>query len=111
MFQENQLRYPTIFVLAIDVIPIQGSAVPCERVFSSAKETMAARRSRISPELMKALQVLKFSIQKGHSLNFTAGTSRSAELSELEGLNMEEASIPEDIMAFIASLDVSEDFL
>ncbi|KAK7692992.1 hypothetical protein QCA50_004634 [Cerrena zonata] len=36
-WQENSDRYPTIFRLAMDIIPIQGSAVPCERVFSSAK--------------------------------------------------------------------------
>jgi hypothetical protein len=39
--QENQLRYPTLFRLALDVLAIQASAVPCERVFSSAKATMA----------------------------------------------------------------------
>ena len=93
----------------MDIIPIQGSAVPCERVFSSAKETMTARRSRINSDLMESLQILKFSIRKGQGLNFTAGMSRSAELSELEVINAEEASIPQDIMAFIASLNVLED--
>ena len=92
----------------MDIIPIQGSAVPCERVFSSAKETMTARRSRISSELMEALQVLKFSIRKGQSLTFTAGTSCFEELNELEVLNTEEALIPVDIMAFIESLNVSD---
>lgn len=92
----------------MDIIPIQGSAVPCERVFSSAKETITARRSRISSELMEALQVLKFSIRKGQSLTFTAGTSRFEELNELEVLNTEEALIPVDIMAFIESLNVSD---
>jgi hypothetical protein len=98
----------------MDIIPIQGSAVPYKCVFSSAKETMTARRSRISPELMEALQVLKFSIRKGQSgqsLTFTTGMDYSEELRELEVLNTEEALIPEDIMAFIASLNVSEDLL
>jgi hypothetical protein len=40
--QENQLCYPTIFALAIDVLPIQGSAVSCERAFSSGKEMSTA---------------------------------------------------------------------
>lgn len=111
LLQENQLRYPTIFALAMDIIPIQGSAVPCERVFSSAKETMTARRSQIGHELMEALQMLKFSIRKGQSLNFMAGMSRSAELSELEVLGLEDTLVPVDVMAFIASLDVAEDFL
>ncbi|KZT18614.1 hypothetical protein NEOLEDRAFT_1021773, partial [Neolentinus lepideus HHB14362 ss-1] len=51
--------YPTIFKLAMDILPIQGSAVPCERVFSSGKETVTDRRNRLSPELMEALQMLK----------------------------------------------------
>ena len=34
----------------MDILPIQGLAVPCERVFSSAKETMSARQNHILPE-------------------------------------------------------------
>jgi hAT family C-terminal dimerisation region len=68
----------------MDILPIQGSAVPCERVFSSGKETTTARRNRIGPELMEALQMLKFAVRKGKTLNFTAGMGRSVELSELE---------------------------
>jgi hAT family C-terminal dimerisation region len=60
--QENQLCYPTLFRLALDVLAIQASAVPCEQVFSSAKATMALRRNRIKLELMEALQLLKFSV-------------------------------------------------
>jgi hypothetical protein len=43
----------------------------------------------------------------GQSLNFTAGTGRSAELRELEALGAE-VLVPEDMMAFITSLNVSE---
>jgi hypothetical protein len=68
----------------MDILPIQASAVPCERVFSSGKETMAPRRNRISPELMEALQMLKFSIRQGRGLDFTEGTSWNDELKELE---------------------------
>ena len=56
----------------MDVLPAQASAVPCERVFSSSKETCTLRRSRISPQLMEALQVLKFA-HKRDRLNFTIG--------------------------------------
>jgi len=59
----------------MDILPIQGSSVPCERVFSSGKETTMDRRNRISPELMEALQLLKFSLKQGHPLDFTTGTS------------------------------------
>jgi hypothetical protein len=50
--------------------------VPCERVFSSAKETDTSKRNNISPILMEALQLLKFSLKK-ERLNFIAGWSTS----------------------------------
>jgi hypothetical protein len=55
----------------MDYLPIQASAVPCERAFSSSAETDTKRRNRIRPELMEALQVLKFALKKSR-LNFTA---------------------------------------
>ena len=82
--QEHQHRYPRIFHLAMDIIPIQASSVPCERVFSSGKATMAPRRSRISAQLMEALQIMKFSIRKGRPLKFTEGMSWDEELKEFE---------------------------
>lgn len=56
----------------MDYLPIQASAVPCERVFSSGSETMTKRRNRISPVLMEALQMVKFFLKK-ERLNFMAG--------------------------------------
>lgn len=56
----------------MDYLPIQASAGPCERVFSSGSETMTKRRNRISPVLMEALQMVKFFLKK-ERLNFTAG--------------------------------------
>jgi hypothetical protein len=53
--QENYLHYPTIFTLAMDILPIQGSAIPCERVFSSGKQTTTAQQNQIGPELVEAL--------------------------------------------------------
>ena len=54
----------------MDVLPAQASSVPCERLFSSGKETCTARRNRIHPELMEALQVLKLSAHNS-TLNLT----------------------------------------
>lgn len=45
----------------MDILPAQASAVACERLFSSSAETCTRRRNRINPELMEALQTLKFS--------------------------------------------------
>lgn len=56
--------------MAMDYLPIQASAVPCERVFSSSAETDTRRRNRISSLLMEALQMLKFYFKK-ERLNFT----------------------------------------
>jgi hypothetical protein len=47
----------------MDVLPAQATAVACERLFSSSKETCTPRRNRINPDLMEALQILKFSFR------------------------------------------------
>lgn len=54
----------------MDILPAQASSVPCERLFSSGKETCTARRNRIQPKLMEALQALKLSSHNS-ALNLT----------------------------------------
>jgi hAT family C-terminal dimerisation region len=76
VLQSNRLTYPTIFAIAMDYLPIQASSVPCERVFSSSAETDTKRRNRISPDLMEALQMLKFNLKK-ERINFMAGWNTS----------------------------------
>ena len=63
-------QYPTLFEIAMDYLPSQASAVPCERAFSSGAETLTAHRNHIKPALMEALQMLKFALKK-RRLNFT----------------------------------------
>ena len=60
LFQDNEHGKPTWFAAAMDYLPVQASAVPSERVFSSSAQTDTARRNRINPLLMEALQMLKF---------------------------------------------------
>ena len=67
----HERTFPTIFHIAIDYLPIQASAVPCERVFSSSAETDMKKQDRISPALMEALQILKFSLKKDHLISST----------------------------------------
>jgi hypothetical protein len=55
----------------MDYLPVQASSVPSERVFSSSAETDTKKRNRIKPELMEALQILKFALKK-ERLNFTS---------------------------------------
>jgi hypothetical protein len=78
MIQVNRGEYPTLFAIAMDYLPIQASAVPCERVFSSAKETDTLKRNRMHHTLMEALQTLKFSLKKDReSISFTKGWKTS----------------------------------
>lgn len=74
--QANKTEFPTLFAMTMDFLPIQATSVPCERVFSSSKETDTAKRNRINPVLMEALQLLKFTLKK-ERLNFTKGWATS----------------------------------
>lgn len=66
---------------------------------------MAARRSRIGPELMEALQLLKFSSKQGRGiLSFTSGLDWADEMGELELLTTARAYVSEDISSFRAGL-------
>ena len=74
MIQINRSEFPTLFVIALDYLPIQASAVPCEHIFSSAKETDTLKRNQIHLMLMEVLQMLKFSLKKDRgSISFTDG--------------------------------------
>ena len=52
----------TWFGIAMDYLPIQASAVPSERIFSSSAQTDTCRRNSIKPILMESLQMLKFGV-------------------------------------------------
>ncbi len=65
-------EFLTLFSIALDYLPIQASSVPCEHIFSSAKEMDMKKHNHIHPTLMEALQILKFSLKK-ERLNFTNG--------------------------------------
>ena len=70
--QVSQSAYPTLFWITMDYLPIQVSSVPCEHVFLSSAETMTKHQNRISPVLMKALQMMKFFLKKDR-LKFMEG--------------------------------------
>ncbi|KAF5358776.1 hypothetical protein D9758_008518 [Tetrapyrgos nigripes] len=89
-----QTKFPTLFRLALDVLPVQASAVPCERAFSSSKQTDTDHRSRLSPIMMEVLQILK-AIYHDDRLDFTKSwVAKSSEMEETEEevtVNLEEA--------------------
>ena len=85
----------------MDYLPIQASSVPCERVFSSAKETDTLKRNRIHPMLMEALQTLKFSLKKDRrSFSFTDGW-KTAKVEMMEA----QKSTKEDLLAQLLTGD------
>jgi hypothetical protein len=64
--QQHTLRYPTLARVARDFLAIQGSAVKCERAFSSSGQTVTDRRSSLHPKTVGALQILKSAYANNH---------------------------------------------
>lgn len=95
ILQVNRYKYPTLYRVALDVLPVQASAVPCERVFSSSKETFTARRTGLSDSNMEMLQIMKYMIkQERDGLNFSSGRLVSEE--DLLAAEMEENIIVQE---------------
>ncbi|KIJ55941.1 hypothetical protein M422DRAFT_95683, partial [Sphaerobolus stellatus SS14] len=55
----HSTEYPTLACIARDYLTIQGSAVPCERCFSSSGLTGTNRCNRLLPKTFEGLQILK----------------------------------------------------
>ncbi|TCD59832.1 hypothetical protein EIP91_011346 [Steccherinum ochraceum] len=83
-WQGHAHSYPALYLIALDVLPSQASAVPCERVFSSSKETDALRRGLLSPPLMEKLQMLKYLYRSQRSMQDGLDFSRMPQLADLE---------------------------
>src|ERR1700730_8101276 len=79
--------FPTLYAIALDYLPIQASAVPCERVFSSSAETDTKWHNRIHSTLMEALQIVKFSL-KQKRLDFTGGWATAVH--DMQDYNMDD---------------------
>ncbi|KAL0957310.1 hypothetical protein HGRIS_001119 [Hohenbuehelia grisea] len=69
----NAARYPVWVSLAGDYLSIMASAVSSERAFSSAGITITNRRSRLKPDIVGALQLLKCHLR--HNLIFRETSS------------------------------------
>jgi hypothetical protein len=44
----------------MDVLPVQATSVPSERIFSSAGRTVTKDRNRLAPQHFEMLQIYKF---------------------------------------------------
>jgi hypothetical protein len=85
-----------MFNVALDVLPVQASAVPCEHAFSSSKETCVLRRSLLSIGTLEVLQVLKH-LYKAERLDFTSHSIAKEENYSIEKAT--EAAIHELVSA------------
>ncbi|PBK85344.1 hypothetical protein ARMGADRAFT_907817, partial [Armillaria gallica] len=65
---------------------------------------ITTRWSRLSPEMMEALQILKFSIKANSGLDFTVGLSSADALQQLEAVLEDEVLVPTELNTFIRSL-------
>jgi hypothetical protein len=88
----------------MDILPIQASSVPCERVFSSSKKTITARRNALSPNLVEALQLLKYANKQGKGISFIEGLEEAKELAELE--KREEGESITDLVSYLRDFSV-----
>ncbi|KAF9254403.1 hypothetical protein L218DRAFT_886419, partial [Marasmius fiardii PR-910] len=97
-----------IFLLAPDIPPIQATSVPCEQVFSSAKYKTETRNLLV-PDLMKALQILKFLYKKNGvvmlGLNLSQHFDHNNDICELEVItdNTDLANIQE-LQNFVSTI-------
>ncbi|KEP49154.1 HAT family dimerization protein [Rhizoctonia solani 123E] len=57
-------EFPLLYWIAMDVLPVQASSVSSERAFSSSKLTCTRERTKLSPENIEYLQVLKHSLHR-----------------------------------------------
>ncbi|KAF7372144.1 Dimer-Tnp-hAT domain-containing protein [Mycena venus] len=89
----NSEAKPLLFKVACDVLPVQASSVPCERVFSSSAETDTKRRNRLQATLFEALQLMKYSYKQDR-LSFTDDVLAKEEDYTIEG-TLTEAAIRE----------------
>jgi len=64
--------------MALDILPIQASSVPCERLFSSSKQVATERRARLGSDRFEELLIMK-SVWRGTISNWSAINSEDIE--------------------------------
>ncbi|CDO71217.1 hypothetical protein BN946_scf184863.g12 [Trametes cinnabarina] len=70
-WQDHAKDFPYLYKVALDILPVPASSVPCERVFSACKDVDTIRRSGLDAAMLEVLQILKFAL-KQERLEFAA---------------------------------------
>jgi len=58
-WQDNVKRYPTLSLMALDVLPIQVSSVPCKHLFSLSNQVATDQRACLGSECFKEILIIK----------------------------------------------------
>ena len=69
--------------IALDVLPVQASSVPCECLFSSCKQTATDRWAHLGADKFEQLQLMK-SAWHQDLVNFAAWNTRQVEDIDLD---------------------------
>ncbi|KZT33249.1 hypothetical protein SISSUDRAFT_993301, partial [Sistotremastrum suecicum HHB10207 ss-3] len=96
-WSDNACRYPVLARIALDVLPVQASSVPCERLFSAAKHIATDQCSRLGTDKFEQLQLLKFA-WRGNLVNHA----------EENAMYEEEVRATEELYEGLNSLDEEE---
>ena len=90
----------------MNILSIQAFLVPYERVFSFSKKTIIARRNALSPNLVEALQLLKYANKQDKGISFIKGLKEDEELAELE--KREEGKSVKELRSYLCDFSLSE---
>jgi hypothetical protein len=102
-YQDHCQLYPTLARIALDILPLQASSVPCERLFSASKQTADDRRARLGAERFEELQIMKFAWRN------TVPDLAAWNSAHVEHVNAEEFGVLLHADEMNAELDGSED--
>ena len=60
LWQDNCQLYPKLAWIALDVLPYQVSSIPCEWLFSAAKQVANDQHAHLGSQIFEELQLMKF---------------------------------------------------
>ena len=80
--QDHAKEYPMLARMALDILPIQASSVPCEHLFSSSKQVVMEHQSHLGSDHFEELLIMK-SMWHGTISNWAAINSEGIEQVDL----------------------------